>query len=145
MGPGGRFHSADDLDIQLRVLLKGWHVVDAAELAVVHRGFRTFAEGRAHAIRDWQGIGACLGKLARAKHPSALVLAAWELWAHAILPPLIDVLHLRKPRGLQRIVSFCRGFATGVVASVDAKTMRFIDTRDFAGASTAARSESPLP
>lgn len=131
MGPGGKFHSADDLDIELRVLLRGWHVVDTAELAVVHRGFRTFAEGRDHAIRDWLGIGACLGKLARARHPSVLVLAAWELWVHAILPPLIDGLHLRKPRGLQRIVSFGRGFAHGLTAPVDVQTLRFTDEREL--------------
>ena len=130
MGPGGRFHSADDLDIELRVLLSGWQVADTADLAVVHRGFRTFAEGKEHAIRDWLGIGACLGKLAKARHPAAIALAVWEFTAHAVAPPLVDALHLRKPRGWQRIVSFCRGFANGLAAPVDGRTMRFTDERD---------------
>jgi hypothetical protein len=125
MGPGSKFPSADDTDIELRVLLKGWHVVDTAEVAVVHHGFRTFVDGRDHAIRDWIALGACLGKLTRTMHPSALVLAAWEFSAHAVMPPVIDVVHLRKPRGLQRIVSFCRGFAKGLTTPVDFRTMRF--------------------
>jgi hypothetical protein len=29
---------------------------------------------------------------------------------------------------LQRIVSFCRGFANGLTAPVDSRTMRFIHT-----------------
>jgi hypothetical protein len=132
MGPGGRLGSADDFDLELRVLVSGWQVVDTAELAVVHHGFRTFADGRDHAIRDWLGLGACLGKLTRTRHPSALVLAGWELSAHAILPALVDLIHFRRPRGLQRIVSFCRGYGKGLTAPVDFRTMRFISESEIA-------------
>jgi hypothetical protein len=132
MGPGGIFGSADDLDIELRLLLRGWQVVDSADIAVVHRGFRTFAEGRVHTSRDWLGIGACLGKLTRTGHPSALVLAAWEFLAHALMPPLVDLIHLRKPRGLRRILAFCDGYAKALVTPVDHRTMRFINAREMA-------------
>jgi hypothetical protein len=127
MGPGSKYPSGDDLDIELRVLLRGWNVVDTADVAVVHHGFRTFAEGRDHAVRDWIALGACLGKLTRTMHPSALVLAAWEFSANAVMPPLVDIFHFRKPRGLRRIVSFWRGFVNGLTAPVDVRTMRFLD------------------
>jgi hypothetical protein len=125
MGAGSRFHSCEDWDIELRMLLSGWEVVHTPEVSVVHHGFRTFAEGRDHAMRDWFGIGACMAKLARAGHPSALVIAAWQLGVYGVLPPLGDVIRLRRPRGLQRVVSFCRGFAVGLVSPVDPARLRF--------------------
>jgi GT2 family glycosyltransferase len=131
MGPGGILGSADDFDLELRILLRGWQVVDTADLAVVHRGFRTFDEGRSHTSRDWLGIGAVLGKLTRTGHPSAIVLAGWELSAHAAMQPLVDLIHLRRPRGIQRIISFGRGYAKGLVTSVDSRTMRFINEREM--------------
>jgi GT2 family glycosyltransferase len=125
MGPGSPFQSGDDWDVELRALLKGWQVLHTADLAVVHHGFRTFAEGRQHARRDWFGIGACYGKLARTRRPSMWLLGAWELGANAILPPLTDVAHLRRPRGFQRIAGFCQGYATGLTAPIDKQTYRF--------------------
>ena len=98
MGAGGRFPSAEDMDVALRMLLKGWHVIHTAEWAVVHYGFRTFAEGRDHTKRDWLGIGACLGKLFRTGHPVALVLAVYELAINAVKPALLDMMSLRRPR-----------------------------------------------
>jgi len=126
MGAGGRFPSCEDWDTELRVLLRGWEVLHTPDLSVLHFGFRTFAEGRRHAARDWMGIGAGLAKLLRAGHPSALALAAWELGVHAVLPPVLDLAHLRRPRGLQRIVSFCGGFTSGLLTPVDRRTMCFI-------------------
>jgi len=125
MGAGSKFCSGEDLDIELRLLFKGWRVLQTADFTVVHHGFRTFEEGRGHAIRDWIGLGACLGKLIRAGHPSVLLIAAWELGAHAALPLLMDLCHLRRPRGIQRIVSFFRGFARGLAAPVERSTMCF--------------------
>src|SRR5689334_18031468 len=42
VGPGGRFPSGDDWDLAHRLLLKGHHVYEAAELSVLHDGFRSF-------------------------------------------------------------------------------------------------------
>ena len=48
-GPGARFMSADDVDVAVRVLLRGWHVYTTGDRRVVHHGFRTLREGRDHA------------------------------------------------------------------------------------------------
>ena len=125
MGPGSRFQACEDWDAELRVLLKGWDVLHTADQTVVHHGFRTFAEGRDHTRRDWLGIGACLGKLARTGRPSIWLLSGWELGANAVFPLLVDMGRFRRPRGFQRIVSFCRGFAKGLTAPIDIETNRF--------------------
>ena len=109
-GPGARFPSADDVDLELRFLLKGWHVFETADVAIVHHGFRTLAEGREHTVRDWSALGACLAKPIRAGYPVVALLAVWLLLCRAVIPAVVDLLHLRKPK-LRRLVAFGSGFA----------------------------------
>jgi glycosyltransferase involved in cell wall biosynthesis len=124
-GPGSRFGSCDDWDISLRALLRGWHVDDTAARSVVHHGFRTFAEGRDHALRDWIAIGALCAKPIRAGHPSGLVLAVWYFAGNAVWPPLRDVLRLQRPSGAARIAGFARGFFQGILTPIDRQTLHF--------------------
>lgn len=124
-GPGSRFQSGDDWDISIRALLRGWQVYDTASVAVLHHGFRTLAEGREHALRDWVAIGALCAKPIRAGYPSALTLAAWLFVIQALWPPLQDVLRLRRPSGFSRIVGFVRGFIGGLLTRVDSATLMF--------------------
>ena len=125
LGPGSRFASGDDWDITARALLRGWHVYETAELSIVHHGFRTFEEGRKHAFRDWLAIGAVCAKPLRAGHWSAVVVPIWEFSAHALWPPIADLLQLRRPRGYARILGFLRGFADGLRTPVDRATLMF--------------------
>jgi glycosyltransferase involved in cell wall biosynthesis len=124
-GPGARFPSADEWDISMRALLTGRHVYETPSLAVLHDGFRTFDQGRAHASRDWVALGAVCAKPVRAGHLRALVVGVWFLSARALWPPMQDVLRLRKPRGLRRILSFLRGFGEGMLTHVDHDTLLF--------------------
>ncbi len=124
-GPGARFPSGDDWDIAGRLLLSGWHVYEAADIFVTHDGFRTFSEGREHARRDWIAIGAVCAKLLRARRLGALVLPLWEATVHALLPPLLDLLRLRRPRGKARIAGFAEGFLAGLRIPVDRRTLLF--------------------
>jgi glycosyltransferase involved in cell wall biosynthesis len=125
IGPGAPFPSGDDFDLMLRALLLGHHLYETAELSVLHHGFRTFLEGRTHARRNWIGIGSVLAKPLRAGRLRALGVAAWELGAHALWPPLADLLRLRRPGGLSRILGFIEGFARGLRLRVDPRTLRF--------------------
>jgi GT2 family glycosyltransferase len=124
-GPGARFASGDDWDISLRAMLRGWQVYDTADVSILHHGFRTLAEGRAHALRDWIAIGALCAKPIRAGHLSAVILAGWLFVGEALWPPLRDLLRLRRPSGLSRIVGFVRGFTGGLRTRVDRKTILF--------------------
>lgn len=125
-GPGGVFPSCDDTDIALRLLLLGWHVYEAADIAVVHHGFRTLSEGRKHARRDWIALGAVCAKPLRAGYWQTATLAAWVFFVDAVWPPWGDLLRLRRPRGLTRIVSFVEGFWRGLRTPVDHRSMKFI-------------------
>jgi GT2 family glycosyltransferase len=124
-GPGSRFGSGDDWDISLRVLLKGWTVFETAQLSVIHHGFRTFAEGRDHALRDWIAIGALFAKPIRAGYVSALPVSAWFFMRDALWPPASGLLRLRRPSGRSRIVGFIRGFVEGFRTPVDPTTLLF--------------------
>ena len=128
-GPGARFGSGDDWDIAHRLLLSGWHVYETAHLSIVHHGFRTFAEGSDHARRDWIAIGALCAKPLRAGHVDAVVVPLWYFSVLALWPPLRDLLRLRRPSGLARIVGFSSGFLQGLRTQVDRKTLVFRPAR----------------
>jgi GT2 family glycosyltransferase len=125
-GPGARFPSADEWDICLRALLAGFHVYETPELAIVHDGFRSFEEGRAHARRDWIALGAVCAKPLRAGHMRAAVVPLTFFPQKALWPPISDLLHLRRPRGLGRITAFLSGFVDGLRTPVDTETLRFV-------------------
>jgi len=125
LGPGSRFQASEDWDLELRLVVKGWWAYHASNLEIVHHGYRSFAEGRDHATRDWLGIGAMFGKFVRCGYPAAFLLGVREFALNALLPPVRDLLHLRFPRGFARIRAFCRGFASGVSTPVDRRTLRF--------------------
>ncbi len=124
-GPGSRFPSADEWDLAIRSLLRGWHVFETSELTIEHDGFRTFQEGREHARRDWIALGAVCAKPLRAGHWKAAVVPVWLFSTKAVWPPIADALALRKPRGANRIVAFVTGFAQGLRSRVEAETLRF--------------------
>jgi glycosyltransferase involved in cell wall biosynthesis len=124
-GPGARFRSGDDWDISLRALLRGWQVYDTPTVSVLHYGFRTLAEGREHALRDWVAIGALCAKPIRAGYFNAIGLAAWLFTVEALWPPVRDLLHGRRPSGLSRIVGFARGFVDGMLTPVDRERLVF--------------------
>jgi glycosyltransferase involved in cell wall biosynthesis len=125
-GPGARFPSADEWDIAMRALLTGHHVFETADLTIVHDGFRTFQEGRAHARRDWIALGAVCAKPLRALHLRAAIVPLWLFSARAVWPPIADALRLRRPRGLMRITAFVEGFGKGLCIAVDPTTLRYV-------------------
>jgi glycosyltransferase involved in cell wall biosynthesis len=125
-GPGARFPSGDEWDISIRVLASGWQIYETHELAVVHDGFRSFAESRAHVRRDWIALGAVCAKAVRVGQVSALMIPFQFYLANAVWPPLLDLLQLRRPRGLVRMVAFVSGFWDGMRSRMDPHTFRFL-------------------
>ena len=124
-GPGARFPSGDDWDISQRVLLTGGHVFEAAHLSIMHHGFRTLSEGRDHAVRDWFAIGGLSAKLVRAGSVGGAIASLWYFFATALWPPVLDLLRLKRPSGIARIVGYFQGLAQGLRLSVDPKTLLF--------------------
>lgn len=119
LGAGGKFPSAEDADIALRAIAHGWYVVETPATYVIHDGFRTWAEARELAARDWEGLGAAYIKPLKAGHWRAVVVLGYELLVPAFLEPLMPLLRLRRPRGLGRLVALIRGCARGLAHPVD--------------------------
>ena len=127
-GPGGRFPSADDFDLELRLLIKGWHVYENASARIVHHGFRTRKEGRAHTVRDWYALGASCAKALRGGHPvAALAPAASILWRRALWPSVRAIARRQKPP-LRRVSAFVSGFASGLRLSVDRHKLVYVSS-----------------
>ncbi|WP_322511703.1 glycosyltransferase family A protein [Chloroflexus sp.] len=119
LGAGGRFPSAEDADIALRAIAHGWYVVETPATYVIHDGFRTWAEARELAARDWEGLGAAYIKPLKAGHCRATIVLMYELLVPALLEPLAPLLRLKRPRGLGRLVAFVRGCLRGLAHPVD--------------------------
>lgn len=124
-GPGSRFGSGDDWDLELRMILLGWHAFETDALGITHHGFRTFAEGRTHAQRDWAALGAVAAKPVRARRPWLIVLALHVVVVDGLVPIVKDVIALRPPQGVRRLLAFSRGFARGLGTPVDRATLRY--------------------
>jgi GT2 family glycosyltransferase len=125
IGPGTQFLSGDDWDLELRLLLHGWQVYEWTGLAVVHHGFRSFAEGREHSHRNWYGMGAVCAKPVRAGHGSGLVIAVWQITVNVLWAQIRMIARGHRPVGLRRIPAFCRGFARGLLTPVDRGTLKY--------------------
>ena len=125
MGPGAEFPACEEGDLAVRALLRGYTVYETDAVAVRHAGFRTWEEGKLLARRDWAGIGAAYAKPLKCGHWRFAVVPAYEFFRFALWPPVSDVLHGRRPRGLGRIAAFWQGFAQGWRTPVDPETLLF--------------------
>jgi GT2 family glycosyltransferase len=125
LGPGARFPACGDGDIAVRAILAGWQVCETDRTAVLHYGFRTWQQGRDLSRRDWLGIGAAYAKPLKCGRPGILVVIAYEFFGRAVWPPINDLLHLRRPVGLARPISFLRGFLSGLSSPVDKRSMTY--------------------
>ena len=124
-GPGARFGSGDDWDLEIRTMMRGWEAFETDKLAITHHGFRTFAEGRLHTARDWRALGAVAAKPVRAGHVAMLLMAAYVVVVDAVVPILRDLLRLRIPHGTTRVTAFCRGFVQGLMTPVDRTALKY--------------------
>lgn len=113
LGVGAPFKSAAESDLTIRALLAGYFGYETPDVAVVHHGFRTWAEGRALIHRYWYGTGAMFAKHAKRGHWSVLRLLLQLAWRWAFgRSRVADSLGGDRYRAL-RLWSFIRGFAAG--------------------------------
>lgn len=136
LGPGGKFPDCEDGDVAVRALLAGYYIYETATVSVEHFGFRTWAEGRQLARRSFLGIGAAYSKPLKCGRWDFLIIPAHEFFRYALLPPILDILRLRRPYGLGRIIAFMQGFIGGLRTPVDKTTLRFVQDEPDNGAST---------
>jgi glycosyltransferase involved in cell wall biosynthesis len=125
LGAGGRFPSCEDWDMTIRALLANFEVCETDRTFVVHHGFRTWPEVKALSRQTWTGMGAAFAKPLRAGHWRFAPVALYELSTMAMRPPVDDLLHLRRPRGLARLLHFLQGVSRGLVAPFDRNRLLF--------------------
>jgi hypothetical protein len=126
MGPGGVYPSADDFDLELRLLLLGWHVCENSTTSVLHHGFRTLEAGRAHAARDWVALGASCAKAVRVKHVQVSLLAACVVWTNLVRPAFHAAIRLKRPP-LRRLTAFASGLWSGSHRRVDRRNILYME------------------
>jgi glycosyltransferase involved in cell wall biosynthesis len=126
LGPGARFPSAEDKDVALRAIYRGWAVYENADTSVLHDGFRTMEEVRRLSARDFYGAGGTFGKYVRAGHWSMLKLIVTWLGLFGVAIPFRSVLHLERPRGFKRFFHLLRGVIDGVRTPVDSGTLTYV-------------------
>ena len=119
LGAGAMFFSSEDIDLAIRALLKGWWIYETVETAVIHNGFRTWAQGGDLTKRDWAGIGATYAKTVKCRYWQTVGILAYEVLIHTLWEPTIEVLQRRRPRGFKRFIYFWRGFIAGLQTPVD--------------------------
>lgn len=126
LGVGAPLQSNSEGDLVIRALQSGYFVYETPAVQVIHHGFRTWQEGLALIRRYWYGTGAMYAKHCKiAPRDSArlLVSLAWR-WAFGE-SRVASSLGTRTHKVL-RLVSFVRGFVTGMATPVDRATGHYV-------------------
>ena len=125
LGAGAAFPSFDDVDMALRLLVRGYHVYETARTSVDHFGFRDLTQTRRLVQRDGFAIGAGYAKLLRCKHYAALT-PLWDDVKRIVLQPGFEYFVGRqKHLGMRRAGAILRGFIRGWRTPIDRATLRF--------------------
>ncbi|EFO80821.1 glycosyl transferase family protein [Oscillochloris trichoides DG-6] len=112
-GPGGYFRNGDDLDISLRILIAGYSIYRLNQVAVIHHGFRTFAENRILMRNSMFSVGAAYARLLGSGHWQALRPYMAMVNAMVLVPIVENLRHRRLPPVLGRILWLMRGTLEG--------------------------------
>jgi glycosyltransferase involved in cell wall biosynthesis len=128
LGPGSPLYSGEDLDIGIRALLRGWSVMEAPSIGVVHHGFRDLDAYRHLLARDWAAAGAVQAKFVKAGRLSILPRVAYDLVYRIGWQGLSPLLRGKKPTGVRKAAAFGRGFWKGLRTPVDPASLHFIRT-----------------
>lgn len=125
LGSGADLRSGEDRDIALRAIWHGDAVFETSTVEITHHGFRTWAEGRELARRDWTGLGAAYVKVLRRRDWRNLWLIVYEILVCGLIGPLSDLARLERPKGLGRSLYFARGLLAGLRLPLDRSTMAY--------------------
>ncbi|MCB9134317.1 MAG: glycosyltransferase family 2 protein [Anaerolineales bacterium] len=125
LGPGSIFRSGEDRDIAIRALLAGWWVYDTNIISIVHYGFRSWSEGKAHTKRDWFSLGATYIKPLKCGHWNTLIVFFSGPILKGLFEPLINIFQLKKPRGFRRWIYYLQGALAGLRTPIDCKTILY--------------------
>jgi glycosyltransferase involved in cell wall biosynthesis len=131
LGAGGALKSCEDGDMEYRFLRAGLPILDAPHPAVVHSGFRTWAELRPLSRGALMACGATCMKHLRLHDPAILPtlvylwLARTVRWNNAV--------RFRRPIGASLFYEFARGMIVSFRYRVDPRTGTYVMEPKTAG------------
>jgi O-antigen biosynthesis protein len=125
LGPGAPFKAAGDIDYCVRTLLAGYSVYETPSVEVIHRGFRTWKQGREIIHAYLYGLGAMHAKHFKCGHWALLHYFFHLTGRWAFKQPAIDFGH--HPPRLLRLGAFVRGFSAGMRNSVNNTTLHYFE------------------
>jgi glycosyltransferase involved in cell wall biosynthesis len=128
LGVGAPLQAGAEVDLTIRSLQAGYFVYETPSLTLVHHGFRDWKDGRLLIRRYWYGTGAVFAKHLKSDPRNTcrlLLRLAWR-WAFGRSPVAQSLGN--RPHRMLRLATFVRGFAAGVVTSVDYATGHYAQT-----------------
>ena len=118
LGPGApHFRGAEETDLLIRAISRGYLVINAAECDVLHIGLRTGDAVRPLHRAYQLAVGAAFGKHARLSGPSGL-RDCLRWFGYYVRKNLDEVLHLRRPQA-GALYNFSKGAATSFRYGID--------------------------
>lgn len=133
LGPGAPFHSNEEGDLTVRILLKGYDVLATPSFHAVHDGFRTFKEGRTLAWHNWLGIAGAYAKYLKVGRWSTAHIYFWELFFGALMQVFQNTFSRRRPGGVTPILAYLAGTFQCLMTPIDRQSLRFVTRDDPSG------------
>jgi glycosyltransferase involved in cell wall biosynthesis len=113
LGAGRELASGEEVDLVLRLLLKGYQIYHTKATSVVHHGFRTYAEGRKLVRGYMYGSSAVYAKLLKCGHWCVLPLYLAVVWMSVFDLALESLRNRKLPPVSGRIAYLVKGFLRG--------------------------------
>ncbi len=125
LGAGGHFPSCEDGDFTYRVLAKSWTVYHVTDSVVLHHGIRDWQSGRFLFRSTYLAIAAAYMKYLRCGDIVGLLLVGQQI-GYAMTEITKNVVRLRRPIGIGRVVGLLRGIKCGFELHVERDTLLFV-------------------
>lgn len=125
LGIGAPLRSAEDLDLTLRALSRGYQVLQTPEVETTHHSPTPWADRAATIRRNWYGSGAAFAKSLRLERIPMLraLTRLSRRWAGG--GSQVAATYGPKPDRLSMLAGFAWGFIVGLFRRIDPETRRF--------------------
>jgi len=125
LGPGTSFPAAEDGDIALRAILKGYYVYETTQVSVTHDGLRSWADSKRLIKNYWIAIGGSLAKPLRSGHWKASLVIFYESFVLILWEALLRLFKTGKLTGIKGFYYFWVGFFRGLRIPINPDTICF--------------------
>ena len=118
LGAGAPLRSGSEGDFTIRALRAGYRVYETPKIYVVHNGFRTWGETRAHINRCWYRTGALFAKSFKMKPFCTTRILSKMLWRKIVGRSRYSPTLCEAPNYTSTLKPFTSGFVAGLFTPV---------------------------